>query len=58
MRTYKFEITVTCNTPGEPNLERVEELISLSMQDLVYDDTFIAELDEKEAVTVETILVK
>jgi PHD/YefM family antitoxin component YafN of YafNO toxin-antitoxin module len=58
MRTFKFEITVTCNGPGNANLDRVEELISLSMQDLVYDDSFIAELDEKEAVTVETILVK
>lgn len=57
-RTFKFEITVTCNSDGEANLDRVEELISLSMQDLVYDDTFIAELDEKEAVTVETNLVK
>lgn len=58
MRMFKFEITVTCNSPGDANLDRVEELISLSMQDLVYDDSFIAELDEKEAVTVETILVK
>ncbi len=55
MRTFKFEITVTCNTPGEANLDRVEELISLSMQDLVYDDEFIVALDEKEAVTIQVM---
>ena len=59
MRTYKFEIAVTCSAPGdETDLDRVEEMISLSMQDLVYDDEFIRALDEKEAVTVETNLVK
>lgn len=59
MKTYKFEITVTCSAPGDDaNLDRVEEMISLSMQDLVYDDEFIRALDEKEAVTVETNLVK
>jgi hypothetical protein len=28
-------------------------MIDLSMQDLVYDDEFIAALDEKEAVTIQ-----
>ncbi len=34
------------------------ELIDLSMQELVYDDEFIQALDEKEAVSIQTILVK
>ena len=35
------------------NYARVEELIDLSMQDLVYDDEFVAALDEKAAVTIQ-----
>ena len=57
MRTYKFEFVIECQGPGEPDLVRVEEMIDLSMQELVHDDEFIAALDEKEAVTIQTILV-
>jgi hypothetical protein len=38
---------------GNANTQRVEEMIDLAMQDLVYDDEFVAALDEKEAVTIE-----
>ncbi len=55
MRTYKFTFEITCASTGEPNLPRVEEMIDLSMQELVYDDEFIAALDEKEAVTIQVI---
>ena len=57
-RTYKFQFVVECMGEGEPDLNRVEEMIDLSMQELVYDDEFIAALDEKEAVVIQTILVK
>lgn len=53
MREYKFQFTVVCAGPGEPDLAKVENMIDLSMQDLVYDDEFIAALDEKEAVTIQ-----
>jgi len=39
-------------------MERVEQLIDLNMQELVYDDNFIAALNEKEAVTIQVNLVK
>jgi hypothetical protein len=58
MRTYEFSFTVICASAGEPDLARVEEMIDLSMQDLVYDDEFIQALDEKEAVTIQVKLVK
>jgi hypothetical protein len=58
MRTFNFQVTITCAGPGEANLPRVEELVDLYMQDLIFDDNFIAELDETEAVTIETKLVK
>lgn len=53
MRTYTYTFTVTCVGDGTADLAQVENLIDLSMQDLVYDDEFIAALDEKEAVTIQ-----
>jgi archaellin len=54
-RTYKFVFEITCAGEGSPDLNRVEEMIDLNMQDLVYDDEFIAALDEKESVTIQVI---
>ncbi len=53
MRTYRFQFTVECVGSGEADLDRVEQLIDLTMQDLVYDDEFVAALDEKEALTIQ-----
>ena len=55
MRTYEFKFTVTCASAGEPDLTQVENMIDLSMQNLVYDDEFINALDEKEAVTIQVL---
>ena len=54
-RQYKFSFTVECAGEGTPDLNRVEQMIDLSMQDLVFDDEFIAALDEKEAVTIQVL---
>lgn len=53
MREYRYQFAVICAGKGEPDLARVESMIDLAMQDLVYDDEFIAALDEKEAVTIQ-----
>jgi hypothetical protein len=58
MRTYKFTFTVECASEGTPDMDKVESLIDLTMQDLVFDDEFIAALDEKQSVTIQTNLVK
>lgn len=58
MRTYLFQFEVICAGQGDADLARVEQMIDLSMQELVYDDEFIAALDEKEAVTIQVNLVK
>ena len=52
-RTYNFVFKVECSSEGIPDMARVESMIDLAMQDLVYDDEFIAALDEKEAVTIQ-----
>ncbi len=58
MRTYKFEFEVICAGEGQADLKQVEDMLNLSMQDLVMDDNFVMALDEKEAVTIEVKLVK
>jgi hypothetical protein len=55
VRTYQFSFTVECATDGTPDLERVEQMIDLSMQELVYDDEFIRALDEQESVTIQVV---
>lgn len=57
-RQYKFTFTVECASEGTPDMDKVESLIDLTMQDLVFDDEFIAALDEKQSVTIQTNLVK
>jgi hypothetical protein len=58
MRRFEFRFVVECAGDGTADLQRVEELVDLNMQDLVLDDAFIDALDEKEAVTIQVILVK
>jgi hypothetical protein len=53
MRELKFQFTVICTGSGEADEQQVESMIDLAMQDLVYDDEFVAALDEKEAVTIQ-----
>jgi hypothetical protein len=55
MRTFEFKFAVECAGEGSADLARVEEMIDLSMQELVMDDEFIAALDEKEAVTIQVL---
>lgn len=56
-RTYKYLFEVSCSSEGKPDMARVETMIDLAMQDLVYDDEFIQSLDEKEAVSIQVIRV-
>ncbi len=58
MRTFKFVFTVECVGSGNADLTEVERLIDLSMQDLVFEDSFVEALDEKEAVSIQVSLVK
>ena len=52
-RTYTFKFTVECAGSGTPDMDKVESMIDLAMQDLVYDDEFIGALDERESVTIQ-----
>lgn len=52
MKQFDFKFEVICATALRPDLPKVEEMINLAMQDLVYDDEFIAALGERESVTI------
>ena len=54
-REYLYTFRVTCSSDGSPDLTKVESMIDLAMQDLVYDDEFIAALDEKQSVTIQVL---
>jgi archaellin len=54
-RSYSFTFTIECASDGDADLSRVEQMIDLSMQDLVYDDEFIAALDETHSVTIQVL---
>ncbi len=54
-RKFNFAWTVECAGAGQADERRVEELLDLALKDLIYDEEFIAALDEKEAVTIQLI---
>jgi hypothetical protein len=49
----KFSFTVECASSTSADVDRVESMIDLHMQDLVYDEEFISALNEQEAVTIQ-----
>jgi len=57
-RTYTFVFTVECAGDGTPDLVAAENMIDLTLQELLMGEDFVAALDEKEAVTIQVNLVK
>lgn len=51
-RTFNYRLEVICAGSGTADEARIEQMLDLAFQDLVYDDEFIAALDEKESVTI------
>ena len=54
-RKYEFKFTIECASDGTADTDRIEQMIDLNMQDLVFDDEFIAALDEKESVSIQVV---
>ena len=54
-RKFTYTLTIECASEGNANLEQVENLLDVHFQELVMDDTFVNELDEKQAVTIQVI---
>jgi hypothetical protein len=54
-RKFRFVFEIECASSGRADDRRVEELLDLALKDLIYDDEFIAALDEKESVTIQLV---
>lgn len=53
MRKFRFTFEIECASDGTADLNKVEEMIDLTMQDLVFDDEFVRALDEGQSVTIQ-----
>lgn len=51
-RKFYYQFEVICGSEGTADETKVENMIDLAMQDLVYDDEFIEALDEGQSVTI------
>lgn len=54
-RRFTYTLTIECASEGNADLDQVENLLDVHFQDLVMDDRFVAELDEKQSVTIQVI---
>ena len=54
-RKFRFVFEIECAGAGRADNQKVEELLDLALKDLIYDDEFIAALDEKESVTIQLV---
>jgi len=54
-RRFSYTLNVECASEGDADVQELERLLDLHFQDLVMDDTFIATLDEGQAVTIQVI---
>lgn len=53
MRRFKFEVTIECASDGQADTDRVQQMLSLSCQELIFDDDFVTALGETQSVSVE-----
>ena len=54
-RKFTYTLTIECASEGDADLDSVEKLLDLHFQELVMDDQFVNELDEKQAVTIQVV---
>ena len=54
-RRFTYTLSIECASEGNADLGQVENLLDVHFQDLVMDDRFVNELDEKQSVTIQVI---
>lgn len=54
-RKFTYTLSVECASEGNADLDAVENILDLHFQDLVMDDTFVNELDERQSVTIQVV---
>lgn len=56
-RVFKFSVTIETGGDGNADFGRVEELLALHVQDLLYDEEFVAALDESVSISSTVLAV-
>jgi hypothetical protein len=51
-RTFTFTVTIECGSDGSADTAQVQQMMALTMQDLIYDDDFVSALGETQSVSV------
>ena len=54
-RRFTYTLSIECASEGNADLEAVENILDLHFQDLVMDDTFVNELGDRQAVTIQVV---
>ena len=54
-RRFTYTLSIECASEGNADLDAVESILDLHFQDLVMDDTFVNELDERQSVTIQVV---
>lgn len=52
MRKFEYKLEILLPSSGTADTVRMEQMLDLHFQDLVFDDEFIAALDETTSVTI------
>jgi hypothetical protein len=52
-RTFTYSVVIECGSNGSADMNRVQEMVALTMQDLIYDDDFVSALGETQSVSVQ-----
>jgi hypothetical protein len=50
-RRLEYTLVIECGTDGPADMQRVEEMISLTFKDLIYDDEFVTALGETQSIS-------
>ena len=53
MRTFRFSVVIECASDGQANMDLVQQMMGLTMQELIFDDDFVSALGETQSVSVE-----
>jgi hypothetical protein len=46
-------VVIECASDGQANMDLVQQMMGLTMQELIFDDDFVSALGETQSVSVE-----
>lgn len=54
-RRFEYRLIIETGSDGPGDMARVEELISLSFKDLIYDEAFVSALGETQSISSQVV---